>query len=422
MQAAEGARAAGGEQELPLLKVRRDELRQELETLQQLELFLASQFANPSRVVTRAKRRVLLDEEEETQKRFRFDAETDRRLRALLLAATVRPDVQERFLGTGGLRHDVVAQGVRPLPANMQQTFLESIPSEKSVMRMLDRGGTMATDNNFAAFRFCVAQNYTTCVSKFLQSPALNSFFAAKIETDGGEEFVWKLFLQGMLMDYDLFDTGLEGVWLVLMDPRCASWVPSDQFVWRFVELWQDFYDKTSTRGNMFSALLTELVRRQPGPLTTNFFVNLLALPRLFLEETLIVALQDPRFNTQELILQMMEDGEGDVLQFVLLTPGVPRDARSVVTQEMIVHINTHGGDKGASECLQVVLSDSRTVVTNAQGLLDLFWESGKLSTARVLYVYLKRSGRFGEVVLTSQQEAALNPQRFASLVRKGKF
>ena len=96
------------------------------------------------------------------------------------------------------------------------------------------------------------------------------------------------------------------------MDPRCASWVPSDQFVWRFVELWQDFYDKTSTRGNMFSALLTELVRRQPGPLTTNFFVNLLALPRLFLEETLIVALQDPRFNTQELILQMMEDGEGD--------------------------------------------------------------------------------------------------------------
>lgn len=421
IQASEASRAAGGGGEILALRAQRDALLSELEILRRLEMELATEISHPARILTRAEERHLREEEEETMKRFRFNPRTDQKMRALLLAAVVRPDVQERFLGTGGLRHEVIAQGVRPLPANMQEQFLASVPSEQNLMRMLARGGTMTTDNNFAAFRFCVAQNYTQCVAAFLRNPALDAFFAAKVESDGGEEYVWKLFLENMLTDMDVLDTGLEGVWLLLMDPRTASWVPTEQFVWTFVTFWQDFYDKTWTRANMFSALLTEFVRRRPSPLTTDFFVNILAIPKLFVEEMLVVAVQDPRFDTQDLVVQMIEDGEATVLQFLLVEPAVPRDARSIVTQEMLVHVNRNG-DVVAEQVLNVVLRDPRTVITNAQGILDLFWDDGKLQTARAFYAYMKRTGRLGELVLTSQQEAMLNPQKFSSLVRKGKF
>ena len=422
MQAAEAAKGAGGGERIPMLKARRDQLLAELEALQAEELTLIREFSNPPRVVTRKESVMLLETEERSSKRFRRDETEDQKMKALLLAASVRPDVQEKFLGTLGLRAEVIAQGVKPLPENMQERFLQSIPTERSVMRMMSRGGTMTSANNFAALRFCVEQDYSYCVTNLLTSKVTDDFFTRK----DGDVFVWKQFVVDHLLSSEQFKRGLHALSLVLRDPRAASWVPTEQILHDFGRMSgiAAVY-RTSKSQTVFYQMFKDLVKRRPTPLTPDFFVLVLADPRerVFVQEMLIVALQDLRFDTHGLVLHMMENLEDTVLRFVLLEPNVPRDDRSIVTQEMLTILDDeYLYDESASKCLAIVLSDPRTTVTDADTLMQSFWGNGMEETGRVLYAYMKRNGRLAELRLTAIQNAVLNPATFAGLVRSGKF
>ena len=135
---------------------------------------------------------------------------------------------------------------------------------------------------------------------------------------------MWHSFLEEMLMDFHLFDTGLDAVWLLVMDPRLSAWIPSETFVWNFVGLWQDFYDKTFDRHQMFSAFFEEFVKRRPVPISADFLACVLDQPKLFVEEMLTVALQDTRFDTLCFAQRMAHHDE---IQF-LLDADLPRHIR----------------------------------------------------------------------------------------------